>query len=88
MNYQLAIQIIILIVYIVTLILFVKSYYKVQQALQWWSCRQSLKLFLEAEKIRDDLLQESFTIRRNLELLPVESRELSTNKTQEFLKKN
>ncbi|MBF2004442.1 MAG: hypothetical protein IGS49_02935 [Chlorogloeopsis fritschii C42_A2020_084] len=87
MNYQLAIQIIILIVYIVTLILFVKSYYKVQQALQWWSCRQSLKLFLEAEKIRDDLLQESFTIRRNLELLPVESRELSTNKTQEFLKK-
>ncbi|MFQ4144506.1 hypothetical protein [Chlorogloeopsis sp. ULAP02] len=87
MNNQLTIQIIILIVYIITLILFVKSYYKVQQAIQWWSCQQSLKLFLEAEKIRDDLLQESFIIRRSLELLPVESRELSTNKTQEFLKK-
>jgi hypothetical protein len=86
-NYQLAIQILVLIVYIITLILFVKSYYKAQQALKWWSCRQSLKLLLEAEKIRDDLLQESFTIRRSLEFLPTDNLELSLNKTQECLRK-
>ncbi len=87
MNYQLVIQIIVLIVYIITLIFFVRTYYKTQKALQWWSCRQSLRLFLEAEKIRDDLLQESFTIRRNLELLPADNLELSSNKTQECLRK-
>ncbi|NWF57967.1 MAG: hypothetical protein HXY43_01255 [Fischerella sp.] len=87
MNYQLAIQIIVLIVYIITLTLFVITYHKTQQALQWWSGRQSLKLFLEAEKIRDELLQESFTIRRSLELLPENNLELSINKTQECLRK-
>jgi hypothetical protein len=65
----------------------IKSHNKTQQALQWWFFRQSLKLFIEAEKIRDDLLQESFTIRRNLELLPADNLELSVNKTQECLKK-
>ena len=64
-----------------------KSHNKTQEALKWWFCRQSSKLFLEAEKIRDGLLQESFTIRRNLELLPVDNVELSVNKTQECLKK-
>lgn len=87
MNYQIVIQIIVLIVYIIILSLFLKSYHKTQQALQWWSGRQSFKLFLEAENIRDDLLQESFTIRRTLELLPAENLQLSTNKTQELLKK-
>ncbi|MBR8838312.1 MAG: hypothetical protein DSM106950_31000 [Stigonema ocellatum SAG 48.90 = DSM 106950] len=74
-------------VYIVILMWSLKSHNKTQQALQWWFFRQSSKLFLEAEKIRDGLLQESFTIRRNLELLPVDNDELSVNKTQEFLKK-
>ncbi|MBW4587322.1 hypothetical protein [Aetokthonos hydrillicola] len=64
-----------------------RSHNKTQQALQWWFFRQSFKLFLEAEKIRDGLLQESFTIRRNLELLPVDNLELSVNKTQECLTK-
>ena len=59
---------------------------RIQQALQWWFSRQFLKLFLEAEKIRDDLLQESFTIRRNLDLLAKDNLSLSTNKTQEYLK--
>jgi hypothetical protein len=58
-----------------------------QQALQWWSCRQSMKLFLEAEKIRDGLLQESFTIRRSLELVSGNHVELSGQKTQECLEK-
>ncbi|WP_202895419.1 hypothetical protein [Iningainema tapete] len=70
-----------------TLVWFFSSYVKTQQALRWWSDRQSMKLFAEAEKIRDDLLQESFTIRRNLELLPVESLELSFDHTQECLNK-
>jgi len=70
-----------------TLILLVKKLYQTQQALQWWSCRQSLKMFLEAEKIRDGILQESFTIRRSLELLPGGNLDLSTSKTQELLKR-
>ncbi|PMB39593.1 hypothetical protein CEN47_04780 [Fischerella thermalis CCMEE 5319] len=70
-----------------TLILLVKKFYKTQQALQWWSCRQSLKMFLEAEKIRDGILQESFTIRRSLELLPGGNLDLSTSQTQELLKR-
>ncbi|WP_341530779.1 hypothetical protein WKK05_16810 [Nostoc sp. UHCC 0302] len=63
------------------------SYHKIQQALQWWSSRQSMKLFLEAEKIRDGLLQESFTIRRSLDLLAIDNLNLSLTKTQECLKK-
>lgn len=46
-----------------------------------------MKLFLEAEKIREGLLQESFIIRRSLELLPVDNLEVSTGNTQECLQK-
>ncbi|WP_155749347.1 hypothetical protein [Scytonema sp. UIC 10036] len=70
-----------------TLLWFVTYYQRTQQALRWWSFRQSMKLFLEAEKIRDDLLQESFTIRRSLELLPEDNVEFSLTTTQECLKK-
>jgi hypothetical protein len=41
---------------------------RIRKALKWWSHRQSMKFFWEAEKIRDELLQESFAIRRNLAL--------------------
>lgn len=78
--------IIFLIIYLVTLIRYLASEYTTQQALQWWSCRQSLKLFQEAEKIRDGLLQDSFAIRRSLEMLPLENSELAFNKTQDCLK--
>lgn len=44
------------------------SYLRLQQALQWWQRRQSRQLSNEAEKIRDNLLQESFTLRRSLEI--------------------
>ncbi|ARV63170.1 hypothetical protein BZZ01_22585 [Nostocales cyanobacterium HT-58-2] len=73
--------------YLVTLIRFFISYHRTQQALHWWSYRQSMKLFQEAEKIRDGLLQESFTIRRSLEMLPVDDVKLSVQKTQDCLKK-
>ncbi len=68
-----------------SLVRFLTSYHSIQQALQWWSSRQSKKLFLEAEKIRDDLLQDSFTIRRNLDLLSVDNLN-SGNRIQECLK--
>ncbi|MCF2145146.1 hypothetical protein IQ276_001495 [Desmonostoc muscorum LEGE 12446] len=69
-----------------SLVRFLTSYQRIQQSLQWWSSRQSMKLFVEAEKIRDDLLQESFTIRRNLDLLRVDHLNLSDKKIQECLK--
>lgn len=50
------------------LVYFPVSYARSRKALQWWQKRQSMQLLSEAEKIRDCLLQESFTIRRSLEL--------------------
>jgi hypothetical protein len=79
--------VIVLIIYCITLIQLVISYRQIQQALQWWFHRESLRLFLESEGIRDSLLQQSFIIRRSLELLPVNERELSIYKIQECLKK-
>jgi hypothetical protein len=70
-----------------TFVQLLKFYHRIQEALQWWASRESTKLFLEAEKIRDGLLQESFTIRRSLEMLTVDNLELSPNQTQECLKK-
>ncbi|MFN6567889.1 hypothetical protein [Dendronalium sp. ChiSLP03b] len=70
-----------------SLVQFLIFYYRIQQALQWWHYRQSIKLFLEAEKIRDELLQETFTIRCNLYLLTLENMSISSTKTQEYLDK-
>jgi hypothetical protein len=58
--------------YISTTICYLQYYGKTQKALQWWYGRQSMRLFQEAETIRDSLLQESFTIRRYLEILSME----------------
>lgn len=44
------------------------SYLKLQRSLQWWHCRRSLKLFEEADKVQNSLLQESFVVRRALEV--------------------
>ncbi len=60
-------------------------HYKKQKSLQWWSCRQSMRLFLEAEIIRDSLLQDSFSIRRNLEMLPADETTISTGRINECL---
>ena len=59
---------------------------RIQQALQWWFYREFWKLFLESEKIRDDLLQESFIIRRNLDLLTRDNLSLSVTKIQAHIK--
>lgn len=39
-----------------------------RRSLQWWQSRQNLALAQAAEAIRNGLLQESFVVRRNLEL--------------------
>jgi hypothetical protein len=61
-------------------------HHKIRRALRWWSHRQSIKLFLEAEKIRDGLLQETFILRRSLDFLLVDNLDLSLPKTEEFIK--
>jgi hypothetical protein len=45
-----------------------------------------MKLFQEAKEIRDGLLQESFTMRRSLDLFSQSNLYLPINKTQEYLK--
>ncbi|BAY25087.1 hypothetical protein NIES2100_48880 [Calothrix sp. NIES-2100] len=70
-----------------TILWFLMSELRIRQALQWWANKQSLKRFLEAEKIRDDLLQESFTIRRTLDMLTVDNLDLSVNKIKECVGK-
>lgn len=77
---------IVLIAYIMCLLSFLASSSRTQQALQWWFRRQSMQLSLEAEKIRDGLLQESFTMRRTLELSLLDNVEISTKKSQDCLK--
>lgn len=62
------------------------SYLKSQQALQWWQRRQSMQLGAEAEKIRDCLLQQSFTIRRSLELSLLNEDATLTKLNQDLLK--
>ena len=44
-----------------------------KEALQWWYKRKLTQLKSEANVIREQLLQESFAMRRNLELSPIKS---------------
>lgn len=61
----------------VMLLWLLASYLRAQHALQWWHRRQSLQLCRQAESIRDGLLQDSFVMRRNLELSLVNQGERS-----------
>ena len=70
-----------------SLVWFPASEIRSRRALQWWQARQSRQLLSEAEKIRDGLLQESFTIRRSLELSLEDGRSTSTKLSQDLLKK-
>lgn len=80
-------QEIVVVTSIISTLWLLKSYLKTKQALQWWQGRQVLQLSQEAEKIRNGLLQESFTIRRSLELLPVDNSELLVKKSRDCLEK-
>lgn len=44
------------------------SHYRTKNALQWWYERQSMELSEEAEVAKNGLLQESFFLRRSIEL--------------------
>jgi len=70
-----------------SLFCFPASYLRSQRALQWWQQRQARQLACEAEKIRDGLLQESFALRRSLEVLLNSEDSTSTHASQEWLKK-
>jgi hypothetical protein len=48
------------------------SYQQTQRALIWWNSRQWLKMYQEGEAIQNGLLQESFVIRRHLEISSVD----------------
>ncbi|MBD2103737.1 hypothetical protein [Leptolyngbya sp. FACHB-261] len=63
------------------------SYFQTQHAVKWWSRKQSSQLFHEAEKIRDGLLQETFTMRRRLELSLVDETGISASHQQNWLTK-
>jgi hypothetical protein len=67
------------------LLRFFASYLKTEKALQWWSKRQSMHLFQESHKIRDQLLQESFVLRRSIELDLAENPELLRQNHQAWL---
>lgn len=56
---------------VVCLLLWLRSltaYQKAQRSLQWWHGKQVMKLRHEAEELRNGLLQETFVLRRNLEV--------------------
>ncbi|MEY3255788.1 MAG: hypothetical protein RLZZ29_919 [Cyanobacteriota bacterium] len=57
---------------------------KFKLALNWLFYKQSMKLYGESEKIRDDLLQESFTIRRGLEALKIQHCNLLNNQVMGY----
>ncbi|MEB3178461.1 MAG: hypothetical protein VKL59_05380 [Nostocaceae cyanobacterium] len=64
---------------------FVGSFLRARKALQWWSQRQAQHLSVEAEKIRDGLLQENFSIRRNLEMAILDNAALSSESSEDYL---
>jgi hypothetical protein len=68
-----------------SLLRFVLAYFKTQQALQWWSKKQSMYLLQESHQIRDQLLQQSFAIRRNIERDLAEGTEALPQKSQVWL---
>lgn len=51
---------------------FVIRWHRLQKALQWWYRQHVLRLFDEAEAVRNGVLQDAFTLRRTLELSSVQ----------------
>jgi hypothetical protein len=63
----------------------INSRHRTQQALIWWHDRQYAKMCKEGEAIRNGLLQESFVIRRHLELSALDSSRIQTPQHQYYL---
>lgn len=62
---------------ILALVSLLVSYFRMREVWQWWSQRQLLRSHQEAEIIRDCLLQQSFTMRRGLESVLIDSHDPS-----------
>ncbi|MBF2072279.1 MAG: hypothetical protein IGS50_00730 [Synechococcales cyanobacterium C42_A2020_086] len=56
-----------------------------QQAMQWWESRRVLRLNTEVEVLRDQVLQELFTMRRCLELVSLETGEAADQQRHVWL---
>ncbi|MBF2003244.1 MAG: hypothetical protein IGS38_21290 [Synechococcales cyanobacterium M58_A2018_015] len=56
-----------------------------QQAMQWWESRRVLRLNAEVEVLRDQVLQELFTMRRCLELDSLETGEAADQQRHVWL---
>ncbi|MGL6340710.1 MAG: hypothetical protein ACRC80_16415 [Waterburya sp.] len=56
-----------------------------KEALQWWYQKKSRQLESEANLIREQVLQESFAMRRSLELSSIKSNEFATSSGQKCL---
>ncbi|BAY60388.1 hypothetical protein NIES22_04470 [Calothrix brevissima NIES-22] len=56
-----------------------------QRALIWWHSRQWMRMYQEAEMIHNDLLQESFVIRRQLEIAALNASVYQQQPEQSYL---
>jgi hypothetical protein len=63
----------------------INSCHRTQQALIWWHDRQYSKMCQEGEAIRNGLLQESFVLRRHLELSALNDSEVKPPHHQYYL---
>jgi hypothetical protein len=57
----------------------------VEEALQWWYHKKLGQLESEANLIREQLLQESFALRRSLELSSIKSNEFVSSSRQQYV---
>lgn len=78
-------ELIVILALSMSLVWFLRYYLKVRSAIQWWSQKRSHQLATEAQQIRDGLLQQSFSLRRSLELSLAENPQLSAQKQQNWL---
>jgi hypothetical protein len=69
---------VIIVICILLLLGLLTTHLQAQRSLRWWHLRQSMKLRREAEEIRNGLLQESFVLRRNLEMFHINQGEQAT----------
>ncbi|MDX2230576.1 MAG: hypothetical protein NW220_13125 [Leptolyngbyaceae cyanobacterium bins.349] len=75
----------VLIVCVLLILWLLLSQMEAQRSLRWWYSRQLLQHCQDAETIRDGLLQEAFTLRRNLELSLINSPQITKETNQELL---
>lgn len=76
---------VVLIICVLLILWLLMSQFEAQRSLRWWYNRQLMQHCRDAEMIRDGLLQESFTLRRTLELHLVNPPKLTKESNHELL---